>query len=145
MQKKVIVVDEALDLAGAKAALSIAKKVKPGERAIVEDMNGWQIELTKNFVKRGPVPVDYNSLNKNWYKGDGNADYTGMSEGNFAAIAEMCDFELWYIENRFKKKYFLKDTQYANLGGIEGEVFCTPQEAIERLSGTYFEDYLGEG
>ncbi len=55
-------------------------------------------------------------------------------------LLDYVEFELWVAPDGLH----LVDTQRANLGGIEQEVFATLDEVVERLS-TYINDYIIRG
>ena len=122
--------------------------IKPMEKVKVRDAWDTEYIVKKPYVKKyqvffNPNNVDYNKISE--WAVDKDRDYDELNQDEMIAVIDYCDFQLWCMENRFRKVYHLRDEQGANLGGIESEVFCTIQDAVERLEDTYFEDYFGEG
>jgi len=124
--------------------VSCAYYVRKGETVIVVDGSGWEIEIKKPLVKRYQLFADYNEEfdSQDWWFNE-KLGYQDLTDNQVLILAELVDFDVWCLENKFKKRYFLRDQQGVNIGGIESDVFCSLQDVAERLE-IYFIDYLGE-
>jgi hypothetical protein len=124
--------------------VSCASFVEKNETVKIIDGSGWEVEIKKPLVKKYQLVADYNEeFDKQKWWHSNKLGYQDLTDNQVLLLAEEVDFEAWCLENKFKKRYFLRDQQEANLGDIESDVFCSLQDLAERLE-IYFIDYLGE-
>jgi hypothetical protein len=117
--------------------------IEAGETVEITDGNGYNYTVKKPIVKHTLLVADYSEdfdIQNWWWKKEG---YDVLTGNQVLMIANEVEFDVWSLENKFKKRYYVRDSQQANLGGIESEVFTTLREVAERLE-TYYFDYLGE-
>jgi hypothetical protein len=117
--------------------------INAGEKIEITDFNGKVYNLTKPLVKKYQLTTNKKVIDFSAWWNDKSKGYSDLDKDDIINLAEYIDFEIWCLENRYKKRYFLVDLQGGNLGGIESEVFCNLHQVIERLE-TYLIDYFKE-
>ena len=138
-----ITTTEILDIDTALSLVCNASYIEAGETVDITDGNGYNYTIKKPIVRHTILFADYSEdfdIQQWWWKREG---YENLTDNQVLMIVNEVEFDVWCLENKFKKRYYVRDRQQANLGDIESEVFTSLQEVAERLE-TYYFDYLGE-